>query len=40
MASRSHFFLVVHSDDPMFDRADTRKFLEGLAPVAVHEVEL
>lgn len=39
MASRSHFFLCLHSDDVKFDRAETRKYLESLGPVAVHEVE-
>ena len=39
MASRSHFFLVVHGDDPKFDRAAVREFLEGLGPKDVFEVE-
>ena len=39
MASRSHFFLVVHGDDPKFDRAEVREFLEGLGPKDVFEVE-
>ena len=39
MASRSHFFLVVHGDDPKFDRAGVRTFLEGLGPKDVFEVE-
>jgi hypothetical protein len=39
MASRSHFFLVVHGDDPKFDRAAVRGFLEGLGPKDVFEVE-
>jgi hypothetical protein len=38
LASRNHFFLCVQSDDPKFDRAATRAFLEGLGPVAVHDV--
>ena len=39
MASRSHFFLCIQSDDPKFDRSETRAFLERLAPDAVHDVE-
>ena len=39
MASRSHFFLVVHGDDPKFDRAAVREFLGGLGPKDVFEVE-
>lgn len=38
-ASRSHFFLVIHGDDPQFDRAGVREFLEGLGPKDVFEVE-
>jgi hypothetical protein len=38
LASRSHFFLCVLSDDPMFDRTETKAFLENLGPIAVHEV--
>lgn len=38
MASSSHFFLCVQSDDPKFDLVETRRFLEGLSPLAVHEV--
>ena len=38
LASRSHFFLCVQSDDPKFDPIETRRFLEALTPIAVHEV--
>jgi hypothetical protein len=38
MASRSHFFLCIESADPQFDRANTTRFLEGLAPRLVSEV--
>lgn len=39
MASRSHFFLVIHGDDPRFERSAVRSFLEGLDPLGVVEVE-
>ncbi len=38
-ASTSHFFLIIHGDDPKFDRAGVREFLEGLGPKDVFEVE-
>jgi hypothetical protein len=39
LASRDRFFLVIESTDPKFDRAATRKFLEGLTPLSVAEVD-
>ncbi len=38
MATRSHFFLCIESGDPQFDRANTTRFLEGLAPQSVADV--
>jgi hypothetical protein len=38
-ASRDGFFLCIQADDPQFDRAETRRFLESLGPEAVAEVE-
>lgn len=40
MASRSHFFLCVLSDDPKFDKVETAKFLQSLSPLSVQEVAL
>jgi hypothetical protein len=39
MASRSRFFLCIEAADPKFDPVETRRFLEGLAPKSVVEVE-
>jgi len=39
LASRNRFFLCVKSRDGKFDLARTRKFLEGLLPVGVYEIE-
>jgi hypothetical protein len=39
MASRDRFFLCIESADPLFDRAGTRTFLEGLQPREVCDVE-
>ena len=39
MASRNHFFLCIQADDPLFDREETRRFLESLGPKEVCEVE-
>jgi hypothetical protein len=39
LASRDRFFLCVEARDRRFDRAETRKFLEGLTTRAVMEVE-
>ena len=38
LASQSHFFVCVQSEDPKFDRAGTRKFLESLGAQGVYEV--
>jgi len=38
-ATSDKFFLCLESADPKFEVADTRKFLEGFAPVSVVEVE-
>ena len=38
-ASIDRFFLCIEADDPKFDRAQTRSFLEGLSPEEVAEVE-
>ncbi|HEY7384204.1 MAG TPA: DUF3341 domain-containing protein [Beijerinckiaceae bacterium] len=37
-ASEDRFFLLVLSDDPMFDLTRARSLLQGLAPVAVRDV--
>lgn len=37
--SRDRFFLCIETRDDRFDRAETRRFLEGLGPVSVSEVE-
>jgi len=39
MASRNHFFLCIEAVDPLFDREETRRFLESLGPKEVTEVE-
>ena len=39
LASRDKFFICVEATDPKFDRAETRKFLEGLGASEVSEVE-
>jgi hypothetical protein len=38
-ASRSRFFLSIQAHDPLFDREGTRRFLEGLKPKSISEVE-
>jgi hypothetical protein len=38
-ASRDRFFVCIEATDPKFDRALTLRFLEGLGPVSVSEVE-
>lgn len=37
-ASQDRFFLSIRSDDPLFAVEGTRAFLEGLGPIAVHDV--
>jgi hypothetical protein len=39
LSSRNRFFLCIEATDPHFDRDVTRRFLEGLAPRHVSEVE-
>lgn len=39
LATRDRFFLCIEAADPMFDRVETRKFLESLGPREVSEVE-
>jgi hypothetical protein len=38
-ASRDRYFLAVEADDPRFDRHATERFLRGLGPSEVREVE-
>ena len=39
MASRDRFFLCIEADDPRFDPAETRRFLESLGAREVSDVE-
>ena len=39
LASRDRFFLCIEARDPMFDREQTRKFLETLNAYEVSEIE-
>lgn len=39
LASRSHFFLVIETQDPRFDREETRRFLESLGPNSISEID-
>ncbi len=38
-ASQNKFFLCIEAADPKFDRVETRRYLEGLHPTAVSDVE-
>ena len=38
-ASQDRFFLCIEADDPKFDAAATKKFLENLHPVKISEVK-
>jgi Protein of unknown function (DUF3341) len=38
-ASQDRFFLCVKSDDPMYNKARTRDFLESLGAIEVSNVE-
>jgi hypothetical protein len=38
-ASRDRYFLLIGAIDPRYDRGETERFLAGLAPVEVCEVE-
>lgn len=38
-ASTDRFFLCIEAGDPKFDSTSTRRFLEGLNPISVKEVE-
>ncbi|MBI2822639.1 MAG: DUF3341 domain-containing protein [Acidobacteria bacterium] len=39
LASKDRFFLVIESSDPKFDRDETRRFLQSLAPREVTDVD-
>ena len=39
-ASENRFFLCIQAKDPLFDREQTRGFLENFSPLGVFEVEL
>lgn len=39
LATRDRFFLCIEATDPLFDREETRRFLERLLPRVVTEVE-
>jgi hypothetical protein len=39
MASRDRFFLCIEAADSMFDYEGTKRFLEGLRPSGIYEVE-
>ncbi len=38
-ASKDGYFLLVEADDPKFEPASVRRFLEGLSPLEVNDVE-
>jgi hypothetical protein len=40
LASHDRFFLCIEATDPKFHRDETRRFLDGLTPRRVSEVEL
>ena len=39
LATRDRFFLCIEASDPMFDRENTRRFLERMVPRTVSEVD-
>jgi hypothetical protein len=39
LASRNRFFLCIEATDPKFDPEATRRFLEGMSPQGVYDVE-
>jgi hypothetical protein len=39
LASRDKFFLLIESEDPKFDAAETKRFLTSLQPAGIFEVE-
>jgi hypothetical protein len=39
LASHDRFFLCIEATDPKFHRDETRRFLDGLTPRRVSEVE-
>jgi Alternative complex III, ActD subunit len=39
LSSSDRFFLCIEADDPLFDREETRRFLERLTPRHVSEVD-
>lgn len=38
-ASQDRFFLCIEASDPMFNEAETQKFLKGLKPLSISSVE-
>ncbi|HEY2989495.1 MAG TPA: DUF3341 domain-containing protein [Candidatus Binatia bacterium] len=39
LATRNRFFLCIEARDPKFDREATRRFMEGMNPQGVYDVE-
>jgi hypothetical protein len=39
LATRNEFFLGIEATDPLFDREETKRFLEGFNPRGVYDVE-
>jgi Protein of unknown function (DUF3341) len=39
LASREKFFLLIEAEDEKFDYEETKKFMEGLNPQEVHDVD-